>query len=29
MQMKNVNQLFSWMTELLTCSDLNEAMTLG
>ncbi|WP_074012970.1 DNA helicase Rep [Candidatus Sodalis sp. SoCistrobi] len=28
MRMKNVNQLFSWMTEMLTGSDLNEAMTL-
>lgn len=28
MRMKNVNQLFSWMTEMLEGSELNEAMTL-
>ncbi|MBL0909521.1 DNA helicase Rep [Pectobacterium carotovorum] len=28
MRMKNVNQLFSWMTEMLEGSDLNEPMTL-
>ncbi|KGA33442.1 DNA helicase Rep [Pectobacterium odoriferum] len=28
MRMKNVNQLFSWMTEMLEGSDLNESMTL-
>lgn len=28
MRIKNVNQLLSWMTEMLTGSDLNEAMTL-
>ncbi|WP_224652139.1 DNA helicase Rep [Pectobacterium versatile] len=28
MRMKNVNQLFNWMTEMLEGSDLNEPMTL-
>jgi ATP-dependent DNA helicase Rep len=28
MRMKNVNQLFSWMTEMLVGSDLDEPMTL-
>lgn len=29
MRMKNVNQLFGWMTEMLEGSDLDEPMTLG
>jgi ATP-dependent DNA helicase Rep len=28
MRMKNVNQLFSWMTEMLEGSDIDEPMTL-
>lgn len=28
MRMKNVNQLFSWMTEMLEGSELDEPMTL-